>query len=152
MAIKDAPAADDVRLPCYLFPWVSGTVELSMDIAHTFRRAVCEELRQLIVVDPLLERFERRTAGIGAEEVVVLETLENDEPVPVLPDEIRVITPPCAMLQSVEHIGDLLLLSARGGRFCFVCHNEQFLMVEHYDSAVTSVRVYHARFSLADAL
>lgn len=83
MAIEETPAAEDSRLPFDVVPWVAGTVELSMDIAHTFRRAMREELWDVVVVDPLLERFERRTLGIGTEEVVVLETLENDEPVPV---------------------------------------------------------------------
>ena len=135
VAVEYAPSNEGVWIPLGVAPGVAVATEFTAGFAHLINRTMRKQLWDVVVVEPCLEVGQWRPLRMGLEQVVVLETLENDEPVPVLPDEIRVITPPSALLESVEHIGDLLQLSAWGGGSDVCCHNCSFLAFNNMASA-----------------
>ena len=87
LVVEDTPTPEYGRIPSRTVPGVSGIVQLSAGEAELIGIEMRVQLRYAVVVEPLDERLDGRALGVGLEEVVILQTLEHDEPIPVFRDK-----------------------------------------------------------------
>lgn len=83
VAVEYAPSNEGAWIPLSVAPGVAVATEFTAGFAHLINRTMREQLWDVVVVEPCLEVGQWRTLRMGLELVVVLQTLENDEPVPV---------------------------------------------------------------------
>lgn len=128
VVIKEAPSSEDVRVPMGFVPRIACVVELPAGEAHLIDGATGKELGDIVLMQPNDKGTQRRTFGVGFEEVVILHTLKHDEPVPVFPDKEKTIRD-VHTLNARKHLYERLLwrlgCSACGGGGVSCCHNEQ---------------------------
>ena len=88
LVVEDTPTPEYGRIPSRTVPGVSGIVQLSAGEAELIGIEMRVQLRYAVAGLRLeLARQQGRALGVGLEEVVILQTLEHDEPIPVFRHE-----------------------------------------------------------------
>lgn len=95
-------------MPLDICPRVARIAELPAGKAHLIDRKTGAVLGDVEPVQPRDESTQRRAFGVREKEVVVLQTLEHDEPIPIFPDEIETINDVPA-LNAFQHLHERLL-------------------------------------------
>ena len=81
--IRDTPTFEYVRFPLHVRPRITRTCDLIVYVREITHGTMSEELRHVVMSQPLVEGSERRSCRVRFEEAVILHALEHNEPIPM---------------------------------------------------------------------
>ena len=111
-----------MRLPHDICPRVTCVAYATIGETHLIDGCMCTILRDVVLFQPMNERTQWRSLGIGFEQTVVLHTLQHDDPVPVFPDKDKTLRDVHTLDTFQNMIQRFEVTAGSGVVLIFCCH------------------------------